>query len=97
MKRVSIFYLFIIVFPHNNQAIAYFVIISYLCVLKTTYIMATPIKAVPILSGELAEAFVRQAEENEQKPRHHLSAEQENKIAEIMRRSREFVPSWMKK
>lgn len=58
--------------------------------------MATPIKSVPILSGSLAEDFVRQAEENEQKPRRVLSVEKEQKIAEIMRRSREFVPSWLK-
>lgn len=58
--------------------------------------MATPIKAVPILTGTLAEDFVRQAEENERKPRRALSEEDEKRIAEIMRRSREFVPSWLK-
>lgn len=58
--------------------------------------MATPIKAVPILTGDLANDFVRQAEENEQKPRRELSEEQEKKIAEIMRRSRDFVPSWLR-
>lgn len=58
--------------------------------------MATPIKAVPILSGTLADDFVRQAEENERKPRRNLSKEKEQKIADIMRRSREFVPSWLK-
>ncbi len=58
--------------------------------------MAIPIKAVPILTGTLADDFVRQAEENEQKPRRELSADKEKKIAEIMRRSREFVPSWIK-
>ena len=58
--------------------------------------MATPIKAVPILTGTLADDFVRRAEENERKPRRILSEEKEKKIAEIMRRSREFVPSWLK-
>ena len=58
--------------------------------------MATPIKAVPILTGALADDFVRQAEENERKPRPVLSEEDEKRIAEIMRRSREFVPSWLK-
>lgn len=58
--------------------------------------MATPIKSVPILTGSLADDFVRQAEENERKPRRVLSAERERKIAEIMRRSREYVPSWLK-
>lgn len=58
--------------------------------------MATPIKAVPILTGTLADDFVRQAEENERRPRRLLSEEDEKRIAEIMRRSREFVPSWLK-
>ena len=58
--------------------------------------MATPIKAVPILTGSLADDFVRQADENERKPRRVLSSEREQKIAEIMRRSRESVPSWLK-
>lgn len=58
--------------------------------------MATPIKAVPILTGTIADDFVRQAEENERKPRRLLSEEDEKRIAEIMRRSREFVPSWLK-
>lgn len=58
--------------------------------------MATPIKAVPILTGNLADDFVRQAEKNERKPRRVLSEEREKKIAEIMRRSREFVPSWLR-
>mgnify|MGYP001146515600 FL=1 len=58
--------------------------------------MATPIKAVPILTGTLADDFVRQTEENERKPRRLLSEEDEKRIAEIMRRSREFVPSWLK-
>lgn len=59
--------------------------------------MATPIKAVPILSGNIADKFVRRAEENERKPRRTLSEEQEKRIVEIMRCSREFVPSWIKK
>lgn len=58
--------------------------------------MATPIKTVPILTGTLADDFVRQAEENERKPRRVLSEEDEKRIAEIMRRSREFIPSWLK-
>ncbi len=58
--------------------------------------MAIPIKAVPILTGALAEDFVRQAEENERKPRRVLSKDREHRIAEIMSRSREFVPSWLK-
>lgn len=51
--------------------------------------------AVPILTGALADEFVRQAEENESKPHRILSEEREKRIAEIMRRSCEFVPSWL--
>lgn len=58
--------------------------------------MATPIKAVPILTGSVADDFVRQAEENERKPHRTLSEEREKEIAEIMHRSRESVPSWLK-
>lgn len=58
--------------------------------------MATPIKAVPILTGTLADDFVRQAEENERKPHRVLSEEDEKRISDIIRRSREFVPSWLK-
>ena len=61
-----------------------------------SYNMATPIKAVPILTGDLAEDFINRAEENERKPRHILSPEREKKIADIMSRSRNFVPSWMR-
>lgn len=41
--------------------------------------MATPIKAVPVLTGTLADDFVRQIEENERKPRRLLSEEDEKK------------------
>lgn len=58
--------------------------------------MATPIKAVPILSGEIAEDFIRQAEENERRPRRQPDPERQAMVAEILRRSKEFVPSWMK-
>ncbi|MDE7376762.1 MAG: hypothetical protein K2N16_07920 [Muribaculaceae bacterium] len=58
--------------------------------------MATPIKAVPVLTGQVAEAFIRRADERERNPRHEISEEKERRIAEILRRSREFVPSWMK-
>lgn len=58
--------------------------------------MATPIKAVPILSGKIADEFVRQAEENECKPRRRPNPARQAMVAEILRRSKEFVPSWMK-
>lgn len=58
--------------------------------------MATPIKAVPILCGDIADEFVRQAEENERRPRRKPNLERQAMVAEILRRSKEFVPSWMK-
>lgn len=58
--------------------------------------MATPIKAVPILTGDAADEFIRKAEDKASKPRHILSPEQEAEIAEIMRRSREYKFSWEK-
>lgn len=57
--------------------------------------MAIPIKAVPILTGEIAEDFIRKADEREHNPRRIVSEDKEKRIADIMLRSREFVPSWM--
>lgn len=59
--------------------------------------MAIPIKQVPILSGQIAEDFIREAEENEKLPRHRLSSEDEATIRRVMRRMEEFVPSWKRK
>jgi len=59
--------------------------------------MATPIKQVPILSGEIAEAFVREAETNERKPHEKLSPKREAAIRRVMREMEEFVPSWKRK
>ncbi|MCM1452134.1 MAG: hypothetical protein NC102_07735 [Clostridium sp.] len=56
--------------------------------------MAIPIKQVPILSGQIAEDFIREAEENEKLPRHRLSSEDEATIRRVMREMEEFVPSW---
>lgn len=58
--------------------------------------MAIPIKAVPILSGEIAEEFVRNAEERERKPSSSLSCDQEERIANVMRQMREFKFPWQK-
>lgn len=58
--------------------------------------MAIPIKAVPILSGELADEFVRKAEENEAKPRRIVSDKQRSIVREMERQLREFIPSWKK-
>ncbi len=59
--------------------------------------MAIPIKAVPILSGEIADDFVRKAEEREKNPAPGLSQEQEERIAKVMRQMREFKFPWEKK
>lgn len=59
--------------------------------------MAIPIKAVPVLSGEIAEDFVRKAEEREKHPAPGLSAEQEERVVKVMRQMREFRFPWEKK
>lgn len=59
--------------------------------------MAIPIKAVPILSGEIADDFVRKAEEREKNPAPGLLQEQEERIAKVMRQMREFKFPWEKK
>ena len=56
--------------------------------------MATPIKAVPILTGEIADEFIRQAEENELNPRRVSTPKQRAVVREMERQLREFVPSW---
>lgn len=58
--------------------------------------MATPIKQVPILTGDIAEAFVREAEENEKLPRFHLSPEREARVREVMKQLQEFKFPWDK-
>lgn len=59
--------------------------------------MATPIKQVPILTGELAEAFVREAEENEKRPRCEISQEDEAWVKRIAKQLHEFKFPWDKK
>ncbi|MCM1490939.1 MAG: hypothetical protein NC095_08965 [Muribaculum sp.] len=59
--------------------------------------MATPIKQVPILTGEIAAAFVREAEENEKLPRHQISSEDEAWVKRIAKQLQEFKFPWDKK
>lgn len=60
--------------------------------------MATPIKQVPILTGEIADAFVREAEENENRSHaNRLSPEDEAIVRRVIHRMEEFVPSWKKR
>lgn len=58
--------------------------------------MATPIKQVPILSGEIAEAFVHEADENEKLPRHPLSLQDEEWVRRIARQLNDFKFPWDK-
>ena len=58
--------------------------------------MANPIKEVPILYDELADEFVRNAEENERRARRSSTPEQRAVVREMERQLREFVPSWKK-
>jgi hypothetical protein len=58
--------------------------------------MATPIKSVPILSGEIADEFVRLAEEKERKSKREISPESSSIVREMERQLREFVPTWKK-
>lgn len=71
-----------------------FVILHY----KKIITMAIPIKQVPILTGEIAEAFVREAEEKESKPHgYRLSPDDEATVRRVIRRMEDFVPAWRKK
>lgn len=58
--------------------------------------MATPIKQVPILTGQIAEDFIREAEENEKLPRLRLSPEREERIRKVMKQLHEFKFPWDK-
>lgn len=59
--------------------------------------MAIPIKSVPILSGEIADEFVKKAEERERHPSAILSREREERIAKVMKQMLEFRFPWEKK
>lgn len=58
--------------------------------------MAIPIKPVPILSGKIAEEFIRNAEERENHPTSNLSEEQEARISKIMKQLHDFKFPWEK-
>ena len=58
--------------------------------------MAIPIKAVPILSGEIADNFIREAEKNEQNPASGLSAEHENQVSQVLSDMNSFKFPWDK-
>ena len=56
--------------------------------------MATPIKSVPILSGDIAMDFVREADERLDAPRNYLTPEQEENVREIVSQLNNYKPSW---
>ncbi len=53
--------------------------------------MAMTINSSPVLSGKSAQAFVKEAERNGQRPTPRLSRKRESEIAEFLRKSREFI------
>lgn len=55
--------------------------------------MAMTINSSPVLQGESALAFLEEAERNGKLPTPHLTTEQEAKLREIERKSREFYHS----
>ena len=59
--------------------------------------MATTIKTSPELWGESAREFDILAAENGKKPTPRLSSEEEQKLREFFRCSREFIFPWQKR
>lgn len=59
--------------------------------------MATTIKTSPELWGESAIEFDMLAEQNSKKATPRLSPEEEQKLRDFFKRSREFVFPWQKK
>ena len=59
--------------------------------------MATTIKTSPELWGEAAREFDSLAEENGKRSTPRLTSEEEQKLRDFFRRSREFVFPWQKK
>lgn len=59
--------------------------------------MATAIKSSPELWGEAAMEFDRLADENAKRPTPRLSDEEEQKLRDFLKRSKEFVFPWQRK
>ena len=55
------------------------------------YIMALEIRSIPVLAGETAERFVREAEENERNPKRRKLLFSFEDIDSIMERSRKYL------
>ena len=56
--------------------------------------MATPIKTIPILTGQQAIDFEKEAELNANKPHPYLSEEEKEEIKVLMERSKEYKFPW---
>ena len=52
--------------------------------------MATIIKSIPVLTGEAAERFVKEAEENDKRPTPKLSKERKARLNMILHYMKEF-------
>lgn len=52
--------------------------------------MALPIKTIPVLFGDAAERFDREAEENAKRPTPRLSPERKARLEEFLEHSRQF-------
>jgi len=59
--------------------------------LKIEYIMALEIRSIPVLTGETAERFVREAEENERNPKRRKLLFSFEDIDNMMERSRKYL------
>lgn len=57
---------------------------------KALQTMAIPIKTIPVLTGEAAERFVKEAEENAKMPMPKLSPERKARLEALLKNSREF-------
>ena len=58
---------------------------------KEEKIMALEIRSIPVLTGETAERFVREAEENERNPQRRKLVFSFEDIDRIMERSRKYM------
>lgn len=52
--------------------------------------MAIAIKAIPVLKGDEAERFVKEAEENSKKPTPKLSAERKARLNKVLQLMKDF-------
>ena len=58
--------------------------------------MAIPIKSIPVLTGEAAIRFEKEAEENAKRPTPRLSPERKARLDTFLENSRRFAESFQK-